>query len=164
MYKFLVLFVFLYTDFTLAASVYKCTVDGVTKYSQSPCGEVDNKVEKYKIETNKKVNGLTTNKERKQHSNNKSTKELQTSTKLYTLNSKIKRYRVNISKYQKKMNKEIQRLKSRTYYANNNLAGATYQAALSNEMIAVSNKYKSLIDLEENKIKYLESEIEALKS
>tara|TARA_R110000737_G_scaffold254346_1_gene263716 strand:- start:410 stop:904 length:495 start_codon:yes stop_codon:yes gene_type:complete len=164
MYKFLVLFVFLYTDFALATSVYKCTVDGVTKYSQSPCGEVDNKVEEYKFETNTKVHGLTTNNESKQHSNNKSTKELQASTKLYTLDSKIKRYRVNISKYQKKMNKEIQTLKARTYYANNNLAGATYQFALSNEMVAVSNKYKSLIDLEENRIKNLESEIEGLKN
>lgn len=159
MYKYLILTMFLFTDFAIAASVYKCTVDGVIKYSQSPCGEVDHKVSKYKLETKEKVEGVTTNTIKVQHSNNKNTKELQTSSKLYTINSKIKRYQNNIEKYQKKMSKEIKKLKSRTYYANNNLAGATYQAALSSEMVAVSNKYSALIDLEENKIKELKLQV-----
>lgn len=162
MSKILFLFLFIYTDLALAASVFKCTIDGVTKYSQSPCGKMDNKVEKYKLETNKKNDGLTSDNEHKPLSNNKNTDELQTSAKLYTINSKIKRYQVNIAKYQKKMSKEIKILKSRTYYANNNLAGATYQAALSNEMVAVSNKYSALINLEENKIKELKSQAEKL--
>ena len=43
------------------------------------------------------------------------------------------------------MNSEIQVLNQRAGYANNNLAGATYEGALSTQMNAVATKYDSLI-------------------
>jgi len=162
MYKLLVIPFIVFSSSSLASSVYKCTVEGVVKYSHLPCGEVEEEVKAYTFENMEAVTAKAKVKQAQESSPVKSTKELMHSAKLYTIKSKIKRYQSNVTTHQKKMSKEIERLKIRSTYANNNLAGATYQTALSNEMIAVSNKYQSLIDLEENKILELTSKIEKL--
>lgn len=133
---------------TQADSVYKCEVGGVVKYSQTPCGDSDTKIDikdvnqptspKYKIATKGFVPINTTD-----------------SPSAYILKKKIKRHERNIGTYTKKMKREVDTLKVRTYSANNNLAGAIYQDSLSKEMIAVTNKYNTLIDVQKAKIKNL---------
>lgn len=57
------------------------------------------------------------------------------------------------------MNKELKLLETKSLYTSNNRAGAIYKQALSNEMIATSNKYKALINVEQNKLKILQNKI-----
>jgi hypothetical protein len=55
----------------------------------------------------------------------------------------------NINQYQKKMVRELMYLRLKLTMLTiqyNNLTGAIYQDALSTEMLAVTNKYQSLID------------------
>ena len=162
MYKILFIGLVAFSNSSIAGSVYKCTVEGVIKYSHLPCGEVEEKVKEYTFDEIETVKSNTNVVQTQKNSQVKNTKELMHSTKLYTIKSKIKRHQSNIVAHQKKMNKEIEILKVRSTYATNNLAGATYQTALSNEMIAVSHKYESLIDSEEKKIAGYRSEIEKL--
>jgi len=125
----------------LAGTVYKCTVDGVIKYSQMPCG--DGEPEKVII-----LDVMSNSIKPTQKQSQSTTSNNDYIVKSHIISNKIKRSEANIKKYQKKMVKELSVLKARTYNANNNLAGAVYQDALSNEMIAVTNKYQSLIDTE----------------
>ena len=68
-----------------------------------------------------------------------------------------------IERYQSKMRSELRVLKNKTFNAANNNAGSNYHNALSNEMSAVSEKYKIYIELESRKIEDYRSEIGSLK-
>lgn len=142
MYKFILFIVLMVTaSSNVSAAVYTCTVDGVTQYSQMPCGDG----------APEKVTSLETIAppiKSEQYSKSSSAKGNGYLVKAHIINNKIKRSEANIKAYQKKMVKEIKILKARTYNANNNLAGAVYQNALSREMVAVTNKYNTLIENE----------------
>jgi len=129
------------------SAIYKCKVDGVTTFSQSPCGD-----------TSQEVKVIVRNSTSKQapHSQT-SVKTATNDVDQYLINQEIKRRNKNINRYKLKLNKELAVLKERTYYARNNLAGATYQNALSQEMVALTNKYKTLIDDEKRQISTLKS-------
>ncbi|MFT6692685.1 MAG: hypothetical protein ACJAXH_003225 [Colwellia sp.] len=142
---------------TLAGTVYKCTVDGVIKYSQMPCG--DGEPEKVII-----LDVMSNSIKSPQKQPQSTTSNNDYIIKSHIISNKIKRSEANIKKYQKKMVRELNVLKARTYSANNNLAGAIYQDALSTEMLAVTNKYQSLIDTSTTNINKLKSKINDLKN
>jgi hypothetical protein len=126
-------------------AVYKCEINGSLTYSQFPCG---NNAEKVNIRVSKGNSKVTS-------SNNRQPTDFQ-ETNLYIQIKKIDRdilYSQNkIVTYQRKMKSEINQLQIRASYANNNLAGATYEGALSSQMGAVATKYDSLISVEHKKI------------
>lgn len=134
----LLLILYIFTGYANAASVYKCDIDGVITFSQQPC---DDNLTPIVI---KQLSGSNTKVKPKaiSTSNKTAIKQLD-EVKAYQLGQEIKRNDHTISRYEKKMNKELTILKARTYSANNNLAGAIYQESLSSEMIAVTNKYNS---------------------
>lgn len=137
----LLLLLYIFTGHASAGSVYKCDINGVITFSQQPCDDnLTPIVIKHRSGSNTKVKpkAITTN-------NKKAIKQLD-EVKAYQLGQEIKRNEHTISRYEKKMNKELTVLKARTYSANNNLAGAIYQESLSSEMIAITNKYKILIN------------------
>ena len=163
MYKILLISLLVIVKFSYAGEVYKCTVDGKITYSQMPCANNEAEERLYKLEAIQPIDATPSLRTNTVSNPNKANSDSsQAQVKIYLLNNKIKRSKSKISTYQKKMTKEISKLKSRTYYANNNLAGATYQAALSNEMVAISNKYKSLMEIESITINNLQSEIDNL--
>ena len=144
-----------------AGQVYKCTVDGKTTYSQMPCNDEEKQERLYKLEAIQPIpQTITTN----TINNPNKAHNSQSTVKVHILNNKIKRCYAEIDKYQNKMRNEIKRIKNKTYYAANNNAGANYLNALSNEMTAVSEKYKVYIDLERDQIKGYREEITFLQS
>ena len=140
----------LFFSFFTNAAIYKCTVDGIDTYSQQPCSAKANEVE-IKVQNTYQSKLKPTKTQLKNNDNEVNS---------YILKRKIRMHNENIAKIKRKMERELATLKARTYYAANNLAGAQYQTALSQEMIAVTNKYATLISDEERKIKALKSNIE----
>lgn len=62
----------------------------------------------------------------------------------------------------KKMESELDSLKKKKLRANNNSAGAAWEISISEEMRAVTSKYKALIDVERDKIDALRDELATL--
>ena len=56
--------------------------------------------------------------------------------------------------------RKIAALRSKKRYANNNLAGATWEESISSEMQAVNEQYQSKIDSERRKIDRLQDQID----
>jgi hypothetical protein len=131
-------------------SIYKCEVDGVHIYSQFPCSDKAEKIEIEVIANSNKV--ISSDSSLNSHSKIEDTNlyiELNKTERL------IQQSEGKIKKYQRNMNSEINALKQRSGYANNNLAGATYAGALSTQMNAVATKYNSLIEVEQKKVERL---------
>lgn len=129
------------------ADIYKCEIDGKHTYSQFPCGDSAEKINVKTVKSSSKVSYSNKNLSRSAKIED---------TNLYVKISKIDRQlrdsNNNIKKYQRKMKSEIKVLKQRANYASSNLAGATYEGALSTQMNAVATKYDSLIDIEQKTI------------
>lgn len=161
MIKFLT-FTAVFVGFSSFAGVYKCTVDGKEIYSQTECEE-GTQVRLYKLEKiqqSEKTHLSTTN----SVSNNNRSNANDTTVEAHIINNKIKRSQKKIESYQSKMRRELAALKTKTYYAANNNAGANYHNALSNEMQAVSEKYKTYINIERENISEFRRQIAALRN
>ncbi|WP_448569393.1 hypothetical protein [Thalassotalea ganghwensis] len=150
-WNFTFLYIITFSSSIGASEVYQCEVDGVTTYSQIPCGVNE---EKLTVESANVVGGRP-----KEQLNTHSNQVKSDNTQSFILKRKIRRHEAKISMYTNKMKKEVELLKVRTTYANNNLAGAIYQDALSQEMIAVTNKYNSLINREKGIISRLKEQL-----
>ncbi len=74
---------------------------------------------------------------------------------LKKVNSDLAKHEGKIQRYRRLMNSEIRELKKQSSYANDNLAGATWQNSLASEMSAVTSKYNILIDIEQKHINRL---------
>lgn len=64
----------------------------------------------------------------------------------------------------RRMQMEMESLRYRKSFANNNLAGATYEQSLSTEMQAVATRYKAQNEVEFERIRALRTELSGLQS
>lgn len=64
----------------------------------------------------------------------------------------------------RRMQVEMESLRYRKSFANNNLAGATYEQSLSTEMQAVATRYKAQNEVEFERIRALRTELSGLQS
>lgn len=142
---------FIYSFNTTATSVYKCKQGNTTIFSQTPCDDTDTKVNVYESQPYRSQKVVTQN-----YSNDSSTSSLN-STQQFILNQKMTRKIKKIEGLTNRMNKELNILKLKSLNASNNLAGANYKKALSNEMITTSTKYQALIKVEQNKLEMMQS-------
>lgn len=69
----------------------------------------------------------------------------------------------DIYSYESRMEIELTALQRKKAYAANNLAGATWEQSISTEMEAVSEKYRTRIQIAQDRITQLEREVEDLK-
>lgn len=145
-----------------AANIYKCDIDGVTTFSQMPCPDDAENIELLNTPAieKKSLNQQAAIKNKVQSKLNSDLIQID----IFNLKQNIKRREAKIQSYKRKMVKELAKLKLRTTFANNNLAGATYQNALSEEMSATTKKYEVMIKDEERIINELKSKKEVLSS
>lgn len=68
-----------------------------------------------------------------------------------------------VDNYRRAMDSEMNRLRNKKLYANNNLAGATWEQSISDEMNAVASKYDSMIRAAQNRIDQLRNEEDRLR-
>lgn len=153
-----------------AGEVYKCVEDGKTVFQGVPCPGSGTKVAvkpanaatspatdspapegsapRSQTELSKlKQNVETMENERRQRENAYSIKTLEN----------------DIYNYELAMDSELTALQRKKNFAANNLAGATWEQSISTEMQAVSEKYRTRIQIAQDKITQLEREIEDLK-
>lgn len=134
-------------------AVYKCTDDkGRAVFSQSPCG-----VDAAEIELeNSQGNSAPT------PDGSKFVQQTNQTIESNQIKREIRKLESDIESYQRGMEGEIASLRYRSKYANNNLAGATWQQSLAKEMEAVTQKYQSKIQVAQSKIARLEQRLNGL--
>lgn len=142
-------------------SIYTCNIDGVINFSQSPCGDEDNEIT---VKVQEPIQSSTEQSTNEPDNSNKTNSQQHfddISIKLY--DRKIKKLELKIKQHQSNLNKKIETLKLKKLYANNNTAGAIYEDSISNEMIAITNKYNIMINQERERIKsYKQKKLELL--
>lgn len=148
-----------------AQSLYKCPdpVSGVVKFSQTPCtatggGEVIT-VKPIPATSGSTVPASIEETDRVQNLANQAGRE----RRLLEIDREIKALENQIGGYRSAMSEEIARLQRKKQFASNNLAGATWEQSISDEMNAVANKYDSLIRNSQNQIESLQKERDRLR-
>lgn len=140
--------------FANAEQVYICTdANGKKQFQQRPCQE--NTKSEEKVFT---ADMVGTNMESLDFDEEDKNMEIR------QLNRDISASRSRISGYQKSLRLELDALRSKKRYANNNLAGAQWEDSISNEMNAVSAKWDSMIRVEQSNLDNLRSQLADLKS
>lgn len=150
--KFPLLSVCLLSGFASYSAIYKCEIDGVLTFSDTPCSD------KYeKIEVSPQVI-----KKRPQSGVKQSTDSTDNYVKSRQLKREIDKVKARIKKLQKDMDAEINEVKNMTVRTANNLYGATRSEALALEMNAITERYKSSIELEQGNLERLQKELNKL--
>lgn len=130
------------------AAVYKCTdAKGNVTFSGMPCAKDAKPIEV-------KISGPT------EEAVNESQARIDAMESAQAEGRKQRQIQVlkdEIKKKQRQRDKELARLRNKKTYANNNLAGATWEESISTEMQAVTLRYQGEIDS-------LNQEIAALKA
>jgi predicted RNase H-like nuclease (RuvC/YqgF family) len=83
--------------------------------------------------------------------------------KLTEIDREISRLEGQIVDHRSAMNDQIASLQRKKQSANNNLAGATWEQSISDEMSAVSQKYDALIRNDQSRIDVLRADAERLR-
>lgn len=141
-------------------SIYTCTVDGVTVYSQSPCGNEDKEVT---VHTPPMVDsGSHVVSSSKQSVDSKTPQQYFDEINTSQYGRKIRKLELKIESYQRRLDAKLEALKIKKLYAKNNTAGAIYEDSISNEMIAITNQYNIKINQERERIASLKQKISKL--
>lgn len=75
----------------------------------------------------------------------------------------IKRKEQRISELERERDRKIAALRNKKSYANNNLAGATWEESISSEMMVITDQYSAKIDREMRDIERMEDKIDRLR-
>lgn len=152
------------TALTAQAQVYKCKVDGKTVFSDQPCApdakQINVRPAAGYSPTAPTPGSVNTNPSSINSSNNPQAvvARMQHEIALRDADQKIQSLRAKITEEQDSMNREVAALRNQKSRANNNLAGATWEQAITGEMSAVVARYDVRIRALESEIKQAEDE------
>lgn len=155
----LILLVILSSTASAQTQFYKCTDKwGQPIFSQRPCGD--------NAETGT-VSGppptgtpATTTAEATTSSTESPSawNKIEAANTLRETNREIDRREAQITSLEKERDQKLAALKNKKRYANNNLAGATWEESISSEMQAINDQYQSRIDSQRRKIDRLQEQ------
>lgn len=143
------------------ADIYKCVVNGKTTFAQQPCAANAVKVE---VNTHQPSDEERQRAQESAEFNQSYNAENKLKYKILTLNRKNSDLKRNIEDYQSKMDSEIEDLKRDKSRSANNLAGATWEKSLSEEMSAVTSKYQVKIEQANREISRNDDKISRLEA
>jgi hypothetical protein len=148
-------------SFTAQSAVFKCDVDGVVTYSQDPCGDAYQEVDYHE---SKNVISRQTRSQNKIGENSVSDAENKKSEITdYIRKGQLSRDVRNLENKRKKVfsnrNAKIKKLRDSRRRANNNLAGATWEQSLAEEMSAVSRMAETEVYSIDRQIEHLRIEM-----
>jgi hypothetical protein len=155
------------------SAFYKCVVDGKTTFTDQPCEE-NAKSEEVHIAPFVPVLGATSNasndnEQQKQEMSSTSIQRMnQATARLYKerreaeLERAIVEKREHITNLQVAMELEVAKLRVKKNYSNNNLAGATWESSISEEISATVKRYDSKIEVAQKDIDRMYKELESL--
>lgn len=132
----------------VAATAYKCEVDGRVVFSDRPCGDNQQEVE---VQTQEPAESTWDYKAARQ--------EQQQYLRREELEREIRQAEARIRNLQRERDAEIAALRRSQRYSANNLAGATRNQSIAQEMQAVSNNYQTQIETERNRLQDLRSQL-----
>ena len=145
---------------TANAEIYRCQVDGKTEFSQTPCAA---DAEKYQVDYTRQnaenAQSISDQTSRLRESTNASLNQME----INRLGREIDKEEANIRILQDKRDRELAALRSKKRRANNNLAGATWQQSISDEMIAVNKRYDSQVEDKQKRIERMLDQIDRLR-
>ena len=84
--------------------------------------------------------------------------KIEAANALREANREIDRREAQISSLERERDQKLAALKNKKRYANNNLAGATWEESISSEMQAINDQYQSKIDSQRRKIDRLQEQ------
>ncbi|MEH6347451.1 MAG: DUF4124 domain-containing protein [Bermanella sp.] len=149
--KNIIMFVFLLTGaFHSQAGIYKCVIDGKTTFSGEPCSDNAEKVNIQIRKPKKKDVDLV----------NSRNARISKALNIKRIEGKIEKSEKKVEAFQLSMDRDTKKLELKKSYANNNLAGATWENSISTEIRAVIEKYKFKITSEEDKINAYRTQLE----
>lgn len=134
---------------SFGAEMYRCEKDGAPIFSDKPCGPSATSIQ---IKEQPSLGGG-------EMSELDSGAELTARADRASTERRIREHEKRIIKHQKDMDRELSALKSSKRISANNLAGATRDVGISNEMKAVTDKYKAMIDTENTQIELLRRQL-----
>lgn len=135
------------------AQIYKCKGDrGVTVFSERPCG--DDATEVTVQDNNAGIGGAPA----------EGFANVRADMAERALERKIREKRSQISRIEEARERELAKLRNRKRYANNNLAGATWEESISTEMNAVVAQYRSSLEIRRDELRRLQDELAGLRS
>jgi hypothetical protein len=146
--------------FTVYAQVYKCEVNGVVQFTQQPCAD-DAELTSYKTEIVESVNSAVPPSQQAQ-THIDTLNRISESIRKRDINIEISKLTTERKLMQQKRDMSIDRLRQTKQSAANNLAGATWEEALSKEMSAVAIQYDTDIRTLDNQIDRLRAELNSI--
>jgi len=156
--KTLLLLVTLLLTFSAQAKIYKCVdANGRTNYTQTKCPNAQEIIIRsqkiYHQPATSSVNSIA-----------KKASVMASARRVKEIDREINDHRERIVYLQQRMRSEIAQLREKKYYANNNLAGATWEQSISQEIEAVTKRYDIEINVQQKAIDRLYEEQKFLKS
>lgn len=136
-----------------AAEIYKCEKDGKPVFSDQPCGPEAKTVQ---IKEQPAIYG------EEEGASSVDGAALTVQADRASAQRKIKEHERRIAKHQRDMESELSALQRSKNLSTNSLAGATRDVSISNEMTAVTEKYKAMIAAEQAQIDALREKLAAL--
>ncbi|MDD3610100.1 MAG: DUF4124 domain-containing protein [Halothiobacillaceae bacterium] len=142
-----------------AHAVYKCVVNGKTVFSQTPCAEDAEQIElKVVRPTDEQIAQQAQIGQRY----DKMSTGYALDRQIQTLEQKIGARRAELDRLRATRDRQLSALRRMKDHANNNLAGATWEGSLSDEMQAINQKFDTDARLLTDEIAALNAEKSAL--
>ena len=140
---------------SLSAEIYKCEKDGRPVFSDQPCGPEATTVQLKEQPAIFNTDG---------GENSADGALLTAQAEHASAQRKIKEHERKIAKHQRDLDNELSALRRSKSFSTNSLAGATRDVSISNEMTAVTEKYKALIAAEQGHIDSLSQKLRSIQA
>lgn len=149
----------LFLLFTAAASanqIHVCTdADGKKSFQQQPCPQGA----KAETRTYEKSEPVAAAPDNRLSTDNPTYQTIKNNNRRLELERNIKKSERKVDELESRRSRELAALRNKKRYANNNMAGATWEQSISTEMQAVSERYSSMIETERDELKRMREEL-----
>lgn len=126
------------------AQVYKCSEGGTTVFSDVPCAKGRGKEIAVRPATGAAPAAEAIDATPNSSSNPKAMLEqYEQARKLRAIDFEIEQIERDLERDPRKLDAELKALRNKKMWANNNLAGATWESSISQEMQAVTQRYET---------------------
>ncbi len=144
-----------------AHAVFKCEVDGKITFSQTRCAPT---AETIQVKTHIPSAESAEHAASRADAIKAELDKTQAQRELRRIRTQIRALEADVARYQKRQDNEIAALREKKLHANNNLAGATWEQSISQEMQAVVQNYTSKINTARDQIKHLQKRLDEVQA
>lgn len=152
----IVFLLFMSAATSYAGQFHVCTdANGKKSFQEQPCPQGS----KAETRTYEKSEPAAAPTENRLSTDNPIYQDIRDNNRRLELERNIKRSERRIDELEDRRAQELAALRNKKRYANNNMAGATWEQSISTEMQAVTERYSSMIETERDKLKRMREEL-----